>query len=277
MGALEEIKTLKDKLDKAVKSEDYEVAIETLDLIKDATTITQDILKTTRLGLLIQRLSKHSDLKISSASKELLTLWQALSSAKHDSRKKPVTVVSTTPKTAKPSLTSSSDSTSKDSRRKRIETVILNALNSKVNTIKTAKYTTEELATLADEIETALFDKHSGITDDYTAQFREVINCLKETNNDKLLENVLSKKITAYALVRMSNDEISGLDRDKLKKEVLLDVQAPAPSGSPTTIFTCGKCKKNNCSYYQMQTRSADEPMTTFVTCLECRNAWKFC
>lgn len=30
-------------------------------------------------------------------------------------------------------------------------------------------------------------------------------------------------------------------------------------------------------TYYQMQTRSADEPMTTFVTCVNCGNRWKFC
>jgi DNA-directed RNA polymerase subunit M/transcription elongation factor TFIIS len=39
----------------------------------------------------------------------------------------------------------------------------------------------------------------------------------------------------------------------------------------------CSSCKKkSNCDYYQMQTRSADEPMTTFVTCLECDKRWKF-
>ena len=37
----------------------------------------------------------------------------------------------------------------------------------------------------------------------------------------------------------------------------------------------CFKCKKRKCSYYQMQTRSADEPMTTFVTCLLCGNNWQ--
>ena len=42
-----------------------------------------------------------------------------------------------------------------------------------------------------------------------------------------------------------------------------------------TDMFRCGKCKKNNCTYYQMQTRSADEPMTTFITCLNCSNRWK--
>jgi len=43
-----------------------------------------------------------------------------------------------------------------------------------------------------------------------------------------------------------------------------------------TSMFKCGKCKLNNCVYFQMQTRSADEPMTTFVTCLNCNNRWKF-
>jgi transcription elongation factor S-II len=42
-----------------------------------------------------------------------------------------------------------------------------------------------------------------------------------------------------------------------------------------STFFRCGKCKKNNCTYFQMQTRSADEPMTTFITCLVCSNRWK--
>jgi DNA-directed RNA polymerase subunit M/transcription elongation factor TFIIS len=43
-----------------------------------------------------------------------------------------------------------------------------------------------------------------------------------------------------------------------------------------TSMFKCGKCKLNNCVYFQMQTRSADEPMTTFVSCLNCNNRWKF-
>jgi DNA-directed RNA polymerase subunit M/transcription elongation factor TFIIS len=42
-----------------------------------------------------------------------------------------------------------------------------------------------------------------------------------------------------------------------------------------TDIYTCGRCKKKECTYYQLQTRSADEPMTTFVTCLNCGKRWK--
>jgi len=39
--------------------------------------------------------------------------------------------------------------------------------------------------------------------------------------------------------------------------------------------FKCFKCGKRKCTYYELQTRSADEPMTTFVSCLSCGNHWK--
>lgn len=49
------------------------------------------------------------------------------------------------------------------------------------------------------------------------------------------------------------------------------------PPQASTDAFQCSKCKERKCTYYQMQTRSADEPMTTFVTCVNCNNRWKFC
>ena len=56
-----------------------------------------------------------------------------------------------------------------------------------------------------------------------------------------------------------------------------MDLLSSENKGQGTAMFKCGKCKERNCTYYQMQTRSADEPMTTFVTCLSCNNRWKFC
>ena len=55
--------------------------------------------------------------------------------------------------------------------------------------------------------------------------------------------------------------------RDKNKYEPILEAS--------TDNFTCWKCKSKKCTYYQLQTRSADEPMTTFVTCLNCGSRWK--
>ena len=42
-----------------------------------------------------------------------------------------------------------------------------------------------------------------------------------------------------------------------------------------TDMFTCSKCKSKKCTYYELQTRSADEPATIFVTCLNCGKNWK--
>jgi DNA-directed RNA polymerase subunit M/transcription elongation factor TFIIS len=39
--------------------------------------------------------------------------------------------------------------------------------------------------------------------------------------------------------------------------------------------FQCGRCKKNECLYQELQLRSADEPMTLFLTCLNCGNRWR--
>jgi transcription elongation factor S-II len=44
---------------------------------------------------------------------------------------------------------------------------------------------------------------------------------------------------------------------------------------APSGMFKCSKCKSDKTTYYQLQTRSADEPMTTFVTCLNCMKKWK--
>ena len=57
------------------------------------------------------------------------------------------------------------------------------------------------------------------------------------------------------------------IKRDKLKYEM-----------KPTAMtdqFKCRKCGSRSCSYYEVQTRSADEPMTQFITCLDCGSRWK--
>lgn len=63
---------------------------------------------------------------------------------------------------------------------------------------------------------------------------------------------------------------IQELKVKELKKEL-----AKNKEENFTGIFQCLKCKKWKTTYYQLQTRSADEPMTTFVTCMNCNKRWK--
>ena len=95
--------------------------------------------------------------------------------------------------------------------------------------------------------------------------------------NPEILEQIKSEAIQAHTVAFMTHQEMrpdkwKELIEEKAKKDknkFETNVEAS------TDTFTCRKCKSNNCSYYQLQTRSADEPMTTFVTCLSCGSRWK--
>lgn len=40
-------------------------------------------------------------------------------------------------------------------------------------------------------------------------------------------------------------------------------------------VYKCRKCGCDKTTQHEMQTRSADEPMTLFIHCVECGNSWK--
>jgi DNA-directed RNA polymerase subunit M/transcription elongation factor TFIIS len=42
-----------------------------------------------------------------------------------------------------------------------------------------------------------------------------------------------------------------------------------------TDEYKCKQCGKRECTYYEMQTRSADEPTTIFISCLNCGKRWR--
>jgi DNA-directed RNA polymerase subunit M/transcription elongation factor TFIIS len=105
------------------------------------------------------------------------------------------------------------------------------------------------------------------------------VNLDKESyiKNKRLYDRLIAKEFDSYELAEMEPqykfpehwkpyiDEKSKRDRTlfEVDKEMATD------------IYKCGRCKKKECSYYQLQTRSADEPMTTFITCLNCGLRWK--
>jgi transcription elongation factor S-II len=96
-------------------------------------------------------------------------------------------------------------------------------------------------------------------------------------DNKELLKEVLDGNIKSQVLAFMSHQELSPARWEKLIEEkIKLDkCKYETTIEAATDSFKCRKCHSNKCTYYQMQTRSADEPMTTFVTCIDCGNRWK--
>ena len=95
--------------------------------------------------------------------------------------------------------------------------------------------------------------------------------------NTQILDLIQKGEVSAKTFAFMTHQEMrpdkwDHLIQAKIKKDKSkYDTQQEAM----TDTFKCRKCHSKKCSYYQMQTRSADEPMTTFVTCIECANRWK--
>ena len=69
----------------------------------------------------------------------------------------------------------------------------------------------------------------------------------------------------------MASDEVKK-QREAFVKEGIDASQLAVVQGTKTSSLKCGKCGKRNVTYNQLQTRSADEPMTTFCMCNECGN-----
>jgi DNA-directed RNA polymerase subunit M/transcription elongation factor TFIIS len=64
---------------------------------------------------------------------------------------------------------------------------------------------------------------------------------------------------------------------EKAAKQALRfsDASCMDPKDMPDGMLQCRKCGSKKTSYYELQTRSADEPMTVFARCHECPNRWK--
>jgi DNA-directed RNA polymerase subunit M/transcription elongation factor TFIIS len=92
----------------------------------------------------------------------------------------------------------------------------------------------------------------------------------------------LMKKIKCQELEKLSPGQmwpegpLGKMEKKIRENETRKDMAKAQMESEYEGILKCPKCKSNKTSYYQLQTRSADEPMTTYAQCL-CGHRWKFC
>ena len=98
----------------------------------------------------------------------------------------------------------------------------------------------------------------------------------KKINNKSFKSNIMSGKINPSYVAFLSPQQVHPEKWAYLikKKEY---IEQRENNIAYSDAYKCKKCGESKCKITQAQTRSADEPMTTFVVCLVCHNTFKFC
>lgn len=109
----------------------------------------------------------------------------------------------------------------------------------------------------------------------YSTNARRILANISYTTNAPVVrEKIKDGVLEAYTLVKLTREELNPDVWETLKTKTLNQAivkQEVQEDG----MFKCNRCKSMKTVYYQMQTRSADEPMTTYVTCTNCNLKWK--
>lgn len=241
---------------------------------------TEKLLRETKVGVAVNKYRTSSNLEISSLVKKMIRTWRDL--IQQEKKKKPVPEVKEVPPPKKvhsgprnPKIDGVSTAIYDDSTR-----------NASVSALYTALAIERDddsnhILKISTEIEKEVFkDEYLQVNDSYRNKLRTFVMNLRNKKNPELRDRILTRKISPGAFVKMSPNDMAPealkKEIEKLHKQNLFDAQGATEKRAVTDRFTCGKCKHKKVSYYQMQTRSADEPLTTFCTCENCGNRWKF-
>jgi len=284
MSCEEQVLAIRKQLEKITT--DGASDVQAMDLLKQLgeLNITLDILTSTRIGMTVNALRKSStEEETITVAKTLIKSWKKMvpesAEKKAEKRKEEEERAAAQKKESKPSKSYSRPDFSGDEVRSGCRKLLLGAIR---GTDDLPEGCNEEICqNIATDLEEAIFSQFKQTNQRYKTQIRSRVFNLKDKKNPMLRMSVLCGMISAEKLAKMTSEDMAN-DEVKKQREAFIkqgidSSRLAIAEGTKTDLLTCGKCRKNNCTYNQMQTRSADEPMTTFVLCNECGNRWKFC
>jgi len=109
----------------------------------------------------------------------------------------------------------------------------------------------------------------------YMNRLRTIYLNLK--NNPDLLTMLRNEELSPKMLAFMTHQEFNPAHwKQMIEQKMKRDANKYSTNiEAMTEMFTCKKCRSKKCTYYELQTRSADEPSTIFISCLDCGKHWK--
>lgn len=290
-----EVKEIKSTLANLEKSKDDTTILKLLNILNDGVKPTEGILRETKVGVAVNKYRSSGNSDISSLVKKMIRNWRDVVQAEKNKKKSTPDLTPAGNKSSSSSAVGTPGSTTSKfhggPRNPKIDGVNTSLYDDSTrNASISALYTAlaiergesgDEILTVAKEIELEVFkDEYLNVNDSYRNKLRTFVMNLRNKKNPELRDRLLTRHILPVKFVKMSPNEMAPealkKEIEKLHKQNLFDAQGATEKRAVTDRFTCGKCKHKKVSYYQMQTRSADEPLTTFCTCENCGNRWKF-
>ncbi|KAI1543402.1 RPB9 DNA-directed RNA polymerase subunit M Transcription elongation factor TFIIS [Pyrenophora tritici-repentis] len=265
--------------------------------LKTGVHATEDLLRSTRIGVTINRLRQHKDPAVQKLATELVSKWRDEVKKKQQPKKDgAVKVAANGGAASSPAPPASGTASPAPSQAKKKHDVPADKRNHKTDNVKyqvtgseardacvrlmydglayMSEAMPDEILLVAKQVEAAAYTNAGSVNDGYKAKMRSLFQNLKSKSNPALRKRVLTGEVPAKRFVTMTHDEMKSDERraldEKLKAENMNEAMVAQVEKAISKEFQCSKCKKKMVSYSQAQTRSADEPMTTFCECMNC-------
>jgi len=297
-----EVAELARRLQKAKATSDTMTILDILEALQNI-EVTKPILKATKIGHVVNKLRKYTaDEGVQQTAKTLVAKWKRAvakspktsekASTGGEKAKQSPPAATEENKTAGGATNASSGGPSEPVNPDGVKvsdiedcltmTKSRNVVRRKVSQALTHSPVKYDYVAIAVEIETKLWFHHGQNLKRYSQQYRDICFNLRDKKNPDFKSRVLDGQVSSDEIVHMEAVQMASKAQAKARKDaaeyqkaaINLDKLRKA-SQKITEDYKCGKCGNTRCSYYQMQTRGADEPMTTFVTCLQCGQRWK--
>lgn len=287
-----DVKEIKSTVSNLEKSTDEVTIIKLLNILSDGVQPTEKLLRETKVGVAVNKFRSNNNSEISLLVKKMIKKWKEVVQLEKQAKKTPKEApAAASDGQARPAPGSATGKFHLGPRNPKIDGVNTTLYDNPTrNASVSALYTalaierdddSKTILSKAREIESEVYKaEYAAVNDSYRNKLRTFTMNLRNKKNPELRGRILEGHISPAAFIKMAPADMAPealkKEIEKLQKQNLFDAQGATEKRAVTDRFTCGKCKHKKVSYYQMQTRSADEPLTTFCTCENCGNRWKF-
>ena len=121
--------------------------------------------------------------------------------------------------------------------------------------------------------------KNSQFVNYYIRKIRHIsinLNPKSYIENKNLYERYRAGETSLEEIVHHTETELFPERNRELAEKMFLREQRVLEGNraAASDQVLCLRCHKRQCTYYELQTRSADEPMTIFIQCVNCGKRW---